>query len=102
LLTGVSSSKLFDRPWLTIVGSGEDEAAKNGKDDKDSKDSEQLTWKLKERHVGRFERSFTFPGKINPLGMKTSLEAGILSIVLPKNIQATEEAKARQEIESEI
>ncbi|KAE8441113.1 hypothetical protein EG329_005855 [Mollisiaceae sp. DMI_Dod_QoI] len=62
----------------------------------------ETTWKLKERQVGKFERSFTFPSIIKQNGMKTSLEAGVLSIVLPKDHEADAKVAAKMEIESEF
>jgi HSP20 family molecular chaperone IbpA len=59
------------------------------------------TWKLRERHVGKFERSFTFSSRIQPSGMKTSLDAGLLSIVLPKDREQDAKEAAKSEIEYE-
>jgi HSP20 family molecular chaperone IbpA len=38
-----------------------------------------------ERTVGEFQRTFTFPGRINQDNVKASLKNGILSIVIPKS-----------------
>ncbi|CZR69608.1 uncharacterized protein PAC_19508 [Phialocephala subalpina] len=61
-----------------------------------------FTWKLKERHVGKFERSFTFPSKFKSDGVKTSLEFGVLSIALPKDKEADLDVAAKMEIENEL
>jgi HSP20 family molecular chaperone IbpA len=61
-----------------------------------------MIWKLKERHVGPFERSFTFPSHFIYASMETKIEAGILSIKLLKDHEADKEAEARVAIESEI
>ncbi|KAF8851845.1 hypothetical protein BDZ45DRAFT_678817 [Acephala macrosclerotiorum] len=61
-----------------------------------------FTWKLKERHVGKFERSFTFPSKFKSEDMKSSLEFGVLSLVLPKDKDADLVASAKMEIDNEI
>ena len=41
---------------------------------------------VSERQVGQFERTFTFPAKVDQDGVKASLKNGILSIVVPKAI----------------
>jgi HSP20 family molecular chaperone IbpA len=42
------------------------------------------TYIIRERSVGEFRRSFTFPGKINQDTVKASLKNGILSVTIPK------------------
>jgi len=39
---------------------------------------------VSERHVGSFERSFSFPSRVDQEAVKASLKNGILSIVVPK------------------
>ena len=39
---------------------------------------------ISERSVGQFERSFTFPTRVDQDAVKASLKSGILSIVVPK------------------
>ncbi|KAL8773143.1 MAG: hypothetical protein Q9209_001819 [Squamulea sp. 1 TL-2023] len=39
---------------------------------------------VSERSVGEFQRTFSFPGKVNQEAVKASLKNGILSIVVPK------------------
>jgi HSP20 family protein len=39
---------------------------------------------VSERHVGKFQRMFTFPTKVDQDGVKANLKNGILSIVVPK------------------
>jgi HSP20 family molecular chaperone IbpA len=41
-------------------------------------------WLVRERSVGEFRRSFTFPGRVDQDGVKASLKNGILEIVVPK------------------
>ena len=41
---------------------------------------------VSERQVGQFERTFTFPAKVDQDGVKASLKNGIMSIVVPKAI----------------
>ncbi|KAI4120169.1 MAG: hypothetical protein LQ345_000125 [Seirophora villosa] len=40
-----------------------------------------------ERSVGEFQRTFSFPGKVNQEAVKASLRNGILSIVVPKAVK---------------
>ncbi|KAN0086344.1 HSP20-like chaperone [Elaphomyces granulatus] len=44
----------------------------------------EVTYRLSEREVGRFQRKFTFPKKVDHDSVKASLKNGILSIVVPK------------------
>ena len=46
---------------------------------------------LKERHIGEFMRSFTFPMEVDSDGMKANLIDGLLRIVVPK--KAASESK---------
>ncbi|KAL9605105.1 MAG: hypothetical protein Q9219_000039 [cf. Caloplaca sp. 3 TL-2023] len=39
---------------------------------------------VSERSVGEFERTFSFPGKVDQEAVKASLKNGILSIIVPK------------------
>jgi len=61
-----------------------------------------MMWKLKERHVGPFERSFTFPSYFKKGSMEMNVEAGILSIKLLKDVEADKAAETKRAIESEI
>lgn len=47
-------------------------------------DEPQHKYWLSERHVGHFERRFSFPGKVDQDAVNASLKNGILSIVVPK------------------
>jgi HSP20 family molecular chaperone IbpA len=62
----------------------------------------EMIWKLKERHVGPFESSFTFPSRFKKESMEMKAEAGVLSIKLLKDHEADKEAENRLVIESEI
>ncbi|KAF3390565.1 30 kDa heat shock protein [Penicillium rolfsii] len=42
-----------------------------------------------ERSVGEFQRSFTFPGRVDQDNVKANLKNGILSIVIPKSVAPT-------------
>lgn len=39
---------------------------------------------LRERRLGAFQRSFTFPDEVDADGMKATLKDGILRILVPK------------------
>lgn len=39
---------------------------------------------VNERSIGEFQRTFTFPGKVDQDAVKASLKNGILSIIVPK------------------
>ncbi|KAI4167615.1 MAG: hypothetical protein LQ343_007079 [Gyalolechia ehrenbergii] len=39
---------------------------------------------VSERSIGEFQRTFSFPGKVNQEAVKASLKDGILSIIVPK------------------
>jgi HSP20 family protein len=53
---------------------------------------------LHERHVGQFERSFTFPTKVESSGMRAQLENGLLKIMVPKS---SGEPKVKRQISIE-
>ncbi|RUP46306.1 HSP20-like chaperone [Jimgerdemannia flammicorona] len=42
------------------------------------------TWWSSERVLGSFQRSFTFPGKIDPANVKATYKDGVLTITVPK------------------
>jgi hypothetical protein len=94
----------FDLEWLELLLTA---FLENGESSKQAvvapKDGGKETiWKLKERHVGPFERSFTFPSRFKSESMKMSVEAGVLSIKLLKDPEADKEAENSLVIESEI
>ncbi|KAH8679063.1 hypothetical protein BGZ60DRAFT_402441 [Tricladium varicosporioides] len=82
-------------------GEVEKEAGK-GKEAEGAKVADEPKSLFKERHVGKFERSFTFPVLIKPDQMKVSLEAGILTIMLPKDTQGENVEEARRVIAAEF
>lgn len=43
-------------------------------------------YSLRERHIGEFERSFTFPALVEADDLKASLAHGLLKIVVPKKL----------------
>lgn len=73
----------FQDGTLTLSGqhSQETEPEKNGK-----------TWHLRERKMGSFSRSFTFPTAVDADKAKASYENGVLTLTMPK----AESAKPRQ------
>lgn len=42
---------------------------------------------LHERHIGPFERSFTFPGEVDTDKMQARLKNGLLRVIVPKKFQ---------------
>lgn len=48
---------------------------------------------LRERHIGQFQRSFTFPTEVDSDHMEASLADGLLRIVVPKKAGAVVEKK---------
>jgi len=83
----------------TVEDGDDDEAAKDGsstpkdqvavtKNDQTKQVAKQQgpqhNYIIRERSVGEFRRSFTFPGKVDQDGVKANLKNGILNIVVPK------------------
>ncbi len=48
---------------------------------------------VSERSVGEFQRTFSFPGKIDREGVKADLKNGILTVVVPKAAKKEVESK---------
>jgi HSP20 family protein len=48
---------------------------------------------LRERHIGDFQRSFTFPTEVDSDHMEASLANGLLRIVVPKKVGVSVEKK---------
>jgi len=48
---------------------------------------------LNERHIGEFQRSFTFPCEVEPDEMNASMAHGLLRIVVPKKAGGATESK---------
>ncbi|OOQ84548.1 30 kDa heat shock protein [Penicillium brasilianum] len=67
--------------------SNDDTTVAKTSDQTESKPSHRF-W-ASERTVGEFQRTFTFPGRINQDNVKASLKNGILSIVIPKTTAST-------------
>lgn len=54
---------------------------------------------VSERSVGEFQRTFSFPGKVDQEAVKASLKNGILSIVVPKAAKKQERKIAIESVE---
>ncbi|EPS27152.1 30 kDa heat shock protein [Penicillium oxalicum] len=69
------------------------EEPKEGVDDEATPDSDTQVTKsghrywVSERSIGEFQRTFTFPGRVDQENVKASLRNGILSMVIPKSSQ---------------
>lgn len=75
----------FEKGVLMIKGEKKDEREVGGKDKK---------YHLWERSYGAFERSFTFPGKVDDAKIAAEMTDGVLAIKLPK--AAEEKAQSRK------
>jgi HSP20 family molecular chaperone IbpA len=64
-------------------GEGSTEVAKTG-DKQVAKQSNQHRFWVSERSVGEFNRTFTFPTRVDQDNVKANLKNGILSVVVPK------------------
>jgi HSP20 family molecular chaperone IbpA len=60
-----------------------------------------MIWNFKERRVGQFGRHFTFISHFIYGKMPTKLESGVLSINVPKNLQADKEAEIKREFDTQ-
>ncbi|KAL4995155.1 30 kDa heat shock protein [Aspergillus recurvatus] len=66
------------------------EVAKTGeKQVSTKKASNKPRYWVSERSVGEFQRTFTFPTRVNQDNVKASLKDGILSVVVPKAVAPT-------------
>lgn len=75
----------FEKGVLMIKGEKKAERELGGKDKK---------YHLWERSYGAFERSFTFPGKVDETKIAADMKDGVLTIKLPK--AAEEKAQSRK------
>lgn len=53
----------------------------------------QYRYWVKERSVGEFHRTFSFPGKVDRDGVKASLKEGVLKVLVPKEVRKEAESK---------
>lgn len=59
-------------------------ASSNATEGAASPEQPQSKYWVSERSVGEFQRTFSFPGKVDQEAVKASLRNGILSIIVPK------------------
>jgi HSP20 family protein len=67
---------------LTIKGEKQEEKEEKKKD-----------FYLHERHFGSFERSFATPAGVDPDKIEASFKKGVLTVTLPKKLEAQKPAK---------
>lgn len=69
--------------------------AKKGGDVTETKRHEEVQYKywVRERPVGEFQRTFSFPGKVDRDGVKASLKEGVLKVFVPKEVRKEAESK---------
>lgn len=91
-----SAKAIHDKPHKATVEDDTDEqnknkteVAKSGKGEDGTvetrrEETPQYRYWVSERSVGEFQRSFSFPGKVDQDAVKASLKNGILSVVVPK------------------
>lgn len=79
----------------TVAGSAAEAPAPTTKEPQQQQASSSHYW-ASERTVGEFQRTFTFPGRVDHDGVRASLKNGVLSIVVPK---ATRPAVRRIQIQ---
>ncbi len=66
-----------------------------GGDVTETKRHEEVQYKywVRERPVGEFQRTFSFPGKVDRDGVKASLKEGVLNVFVPKEVRKEAESK---------
>lgn len=66
-----------------------------GGDVTETKRHEDVQYKywVRERPVGEFQRTFSFPGKVDRDGVKASLKEGVLKVFVPKEVRKEAESK---------
>lgn len=66
-----------------------------GGDVTETKRHEEVQYKywVRERPVGEFQRTFSFPGKVDRDGVKASLKEGVLKVFVPKEVRKEAESK---------
>jgi HSP20 family molecular chaperone IbpA len=79
-----------------------EEESKKGGEVLKKEGEEAMIWKLRERRVGPFERSFTFPSHFKYGSIEIEIEASVFSIKLLKDPEADKIAANQLGIKSEI
>lgn len=71
------------------------EKTAQGGDVTETKRHEDVPFKywVRERPVGEFQRTFSFPGKVDRDGVKASLKEGVLRVFVPKEVRKEAESK---------
>lgn len=66
-----------------------------GGDVTETKRHEDVQYKywVRERPVGEFQRTFSFPGKVDRDGVKASLKEGVLKVLVPKEVRKEAESR---------
>lgn len=66
-----------------------------GGDVTETKRHEDVQYKywVKERPVGEFQRTFSFPGKVDRDGVKANLKEGVLKVLVPKEVRKEAESR---------
>lgn len=66
-----------------------------GGDVTETKRHEEVQYKywVRERPVGEFQRTFSFPGKVDRDAVKASLKEGVLKVIVPKEVRKEAESK---------
>lgn len=61
----------------------------------ETKRHEEVQYKywVRERPVGEFQRTFSFPGKVDRDGVKASLKEGVLKVFVPKEVRKEAESR---------
>lgn len=100
---GHVKSSDVEKPKSATVEDDEDESegrqrqqvAKKGGDVTETKRHEDVQYKywVRERPVGEFQRTFSFPGKVDRDGVKASLKEGVLKVHVPKEVRKETESK---------
>lgn len=84
----VEDEEADGKPSTQVAKSGKNEGAVQK-----HKDQPAYRYWVSERSVGEFQRTFSFPGKVDRDAVKASLKNGILTVVVPK---VKKEAESRK------
>lgn len=85
----LEDEKSDEKPSSTAVAKSE---KNEGSVEKHKEQTGHRYW-VSERSVGEFQRTFSFPGKVDRDAVKASLKNGILSVVVPKLKKEAESKK---------
>ncbi|KAJ0423610.1 HSP20-like chaperone [Aspergillus carlsbadensis] len=83
--TSSSSTPAAEKqPQVEDATEGEDAVVKTGGEKQVAKNVEKPRYWVSERSVGEFQRTFSFPSRVDQDAVKASLKDGILSVLVPK------------------